>query len=632
MALSIVQKILAFGKNYPIPLFAIFGIVLGIVCRFSFDNHKISDWIWLGTLVIGAIPIVYKTFIGMLKGHFASDIVAMLAILTAIFMDQAFAGAVVVLMQSGGEAIEDFGLRRATSSLESLIARAPREAFRKTDGHIEKIDIQQIRVGDILIVRSGDLVPVDGTIVSGTCEIDESALTGEPLARGKEVGEAVYSGSVDVNGSFEMKADKISQESQYAKIINLVKKAQMEKSPIQRLADRYAVIFTPLTLAMAALGYFYTGDQTAILAVLVVATPCPLILATPLAVISGINKAAEMGIIVKGGTPIEQAGQARAVVFDKTGTITYGTPLIEEIVPLHNLSKEDLLYKAAVIEQLSSHSLAKAFVDKAFETHRQLPLPTGCQEIPGRGVKGTVDGREYLIGSFPYVKEEIGAGRFGESQTLIDRYIAQGKQLVFVADRDNCLGFFIVNDRIRPGVSEMVQHLYALGIKEVVMLTGDIEINARTIARQAGIKRVESQLLPSQKVEMIKKIKQTADPVIMVGDGINDAPALAAATVGVAMGAHGSAISAEIADIVLLEDDPTKVEEAILISRRMLYIAKQSIFFGMGLSFVLMVIAASGRIEPAVGALLQEIIDVAVILNALRARQVALPKQLQMLG
>ncbi len=353
-ASSALHKIWTFSRHYPIPLFAVFGLILGIVCKFSVADPAISHWIWFATLILGAVPIVYKTSLGMLKGHFATDIVAMLAIVTAILMDQAFAGAVVVLMQSGGEAIEDFGLRRATSSLEALIARAPREAFRKTDGHIEKIEIGQIRVGDILIVRSGDLVPVDGTILKGTCEIDESALTGEPLARGKGPGDGVYSGSIDVNGSFEMRADKLSKESQYAKIIDLVKKAHMEKAPIQRLADRYAVVFTPMTLAFAAIGYFYTGDPTAILSVFVVATPCPLILATPLAVISGMNKAAELGIIIKGGTPMEQVGQARAVVFDKTGTITYGTPVIEKTVPFQDVLEEDLLQKAAAVEQLSS--------------------------------------------------------------------------------------------------------------------------------------------------------------------------------------------------------------------------------------------------------------------------------------
>jgi len=614
------RPLIAFAKRYPIPFFALFGLVLGLLCRFTFPRCPYSQWIWYVTLVMGAIPIVYKTAKGMLKGHFASDIVAMLAILTAILMDEAFAGVVVVLMQSGGEAIEDFGFRRATSSLEALIARAPREAFRKVDGQIEKIDIHEIRIGDILIVRAGDLVPVDGTILHGTCEIDESALTGEPLARGKGAGDRVYSGTIDVNGSFEMRADKLQQESQYAKIIEMVKKAQMEKPPIQRLADQYAVVFTPVALAMAGIGYLLTNDPVTVLAVLVVATPCPLILATPLAVISGINKAAELGIIVKGGTPMEQVGRARAVVFDKTGTITYGTPLIEETVPLQEVKPDELLYLAASLEQLSSHSLAKTFVEKAFEKQKRLPIPTQFQEVPGRGVRGRVDGKEILVGSLLYIQQAIGAAALEFCRASIDRAIAQGKQLVLIGDPSRCLGYFIVSDRMRPGIAQMVENLYAHGIQEVVMLTGDIESNARAVASEAGIKTVGAELLPDKKVEMIKQIKKKADPVVMVGDGINDAPALAAATVGIAMGAHGSAISAETADIVLLEDDPTKVENAILASRWMIHIAKQGIFIGMGLSFVLMVIAAFGLIAPAVGALMQEVIDVVVILNALRAR------------
>lgn len=613
------RKSWTFWEKNPIPLFAFLGLMLGIFCKFAFKTSEISHWIWGATLLIGGLPIIYKTTRGMLKGQFASDIVASLAIVTAILMDQAFAGAVVVLMQSGGEAIENFGFRRATSSLGSLIARAPLYAYRKTDGCIEKINIQDIQIGNILIIRAGDFVPCDGTIVDGTCEMDESALTGEPLARNKGAGDLVYSGTIDVVGSFEMRADQIAQESQYAKIIALVKEAQQQKAPIQRLADFYAVLFTPLTLLISALGYFYTKDPTTILSVLVVATPCPLILATPLAVLSALNKAAKLGIIMKGGIPIEQVGRAKAVVFDKTGTITFGTPFIEEIIALNDEEKETLLYKAAVIEQLSSHSLAKAIVDKGLKTFKQLPLPVSAQEVPGRGVKGEVEGEKYFIGSSAFLAQELGANCLQPFQDAVQRFDKE-KQFVLVANHNQCIGFFILDDQIRPNIAKMVRNLYALGIQQIVMLTGDSRKNAETIANLAGIKTVASELLPGQKVEKIKNIKKTADPVVMVGDGINDAPALATATVGIAMGAHGSAISVEAADIVFLVDDPTKVEDAILISRRMLYIAKQSIFIGIGLSMILMFVAAAGHIQPAFGALLQEIIDVVVILNALRAR------------
>lgn len=596
------------------------GILLGTIVRFGFGRPDISDWIWFATLVIGGLPIAYKTILGMFKGHFASDIVAMLAIVTAIIMDQAFAGAVVVLMQSGGEAIEQYGFRRATSSLKELIARAPKFAYRKIDSHIEKIEISQISVGDILIVRTGDLIPVDGTITEGSCEIDEAAVTGEPLARSKTKGDTVLSGTVNVTGTFEMRADKLSQESQYAKIIELVRQAQAEKAPIERLADRAAIFFTPLTLFMAAFGYFWSHDPITILAVLVVATPCPLILATPLAVMGGINRAADEGIIVKGGTPIEQIGTTRAVMLDKTGTITYGSPFVENIIPFGEEKSQDLLYKAAAIEQLCSHSVAKAIADKGLEEFKTLPLPKNSSEVPGRGVRGELDGELYIIGSYSFLEQELGKGCLQEYQKTIDRYYIQEKVLTFMAKNGKCLGFFVLSDHIRPGIPAMIQKLHALGVKEVIMLTGDSRRNAEVISKQAGIKNVQAELLPEEKVETVRKMMKIYGTVAMVGDGINDAPALATATVGIALGASGSAISAETADIVLLVDDPTKVADAVEIGQRMIHIAKQSIYIGIGLSFILMVFAVFGYIQPVIGALLQEIIDVAVILNALRAR------------
>lgn len=611
------SRILNFCKNYPIPLFALCGLVLGLIYYFPLHRRDISNWVWYATLIIGGIPIVWQTIKGMFRGQFASDIVAMLAILTAILMDQAFAGAVVVLMQSGGEALEAYGLRRASSSLEALLARAPRFAFRKKDHSLEKIDVKEVLIGDTLIVRPGDLIPVDGTILKGTSEVDESALTGEPLAHSKTPGDKVYSGAIDVNGAFEMRADKISQESQYQKIVALVRKAQEEKAPIQRLADRYAIFFTPLALLMSALGYVLTRDPTTILSVLVVATPCPLILATPLAILCGINKSAQQGIIVKGGAPMEQIGHTQAMVFDKTGTITYGTPHVEEIVPLNHETLDELLYKAASIEQLSSHSIAKAIIDKA---NAKLTVPSNFRETPGCGVEGSIDGDHFTIGSHSFLARTLGPACFTGCEAAINRYHNQEKLLIFVAKNAQCIGILVISDRIRPNIPTLIDKLHSLGVREVVMLTGDSLKNAAIIAKQAGIQNVKADLLPEEKVAAIETLKHHYDPIAMVGDGINDAPALATATVGIAMGAYGSAISTEAADIVLLVDDISKIGDAVVISQQTIHIAKQSIFIGIGLSFLLMVIAAFGHIQPALGAMLQEIIDTAVILNALRVR------------
>lgn len=609
------NKLCTFGKHYPIPIFALLGLILGLIFYFPLHRPDMAQWIWLATLVTGGIPIVYETIKGIFRGEFASDIVAMLAIITAVIMREAFAGAVVVLMQSGGEALEAYGLRRASSSLEALLKRAPQFALKKIEGHLQKISVKEVQIGDTLIVRPGDLIPVDGTILMGTAEIDESALTGEPLAHSKSPGDPIFSGCIAVNGSFEMRADKISEESQYQKIVELVKKAQLEKAPIQRLADRYAIFFTPLTLFMSLLGFLITRDTTTILAVLVVATPCPLILATPLAILCGINKAAKEGIIVKGGAPIEQVGKTQVALFDKTGTITYGTPYLEEIIPLNHATAEELLYKCACIEQLSSHSIAKAVLEK---NTQNLILPSHFHESPGRGVEGDIEQDHFTIGSHSYLTELYGHTCFKNCEETIDRIYAREKLLIFVAKNSLCIGALVISDRIRPKIPSLIEKLHSLGVSQVIMLTGDSEKNGAVIAKQAGIQDFKAELLPGQKAEIIHSLNQKF--VTMVGDGINDAPALATATVGIAMGAHGSAISVEAADIVLLVDDVSKVADTIAIGQKTLHIAKQSILIGIGLSFILMIIAALGYIPPAIGALLQEVIDVAVILNALRVR------------
>lgn len=614
------HRIWIFLKHYPIPVFALLGLLAGTVFRFVFGQLDISQWIWFATLVIGGLPIIYKTLKGMLHGQFASDIVAMLAIITAVLTEQAFAGAVVVLMQSGGEAIEYYGLRRASSSLTALLERAPRIARRKRGEKIEEIHVDEVQVNDLLIVRPGDLIPVDGIIVEGEAEIDESALTGEPLARRKTVDDKVLSGSVDVNGALCMRADKVSQESQYAKIVTMVKKAQEEKAPIQRLADRYAIFFTPLTLVMALIGFLMTKEFTTVLAVLVVATPCPLILATPLAVICGINKASDLGIIVKGGAAMEQIASVQSALFDKTGTITFGTPIVEKVVTLSSMTEENVVYHAAIIEQYSSHSIAASIVKKASETHQTIPLPQFFKEIPGQGVEGQIDGQRYLVGPYDFLEKQLGKENTNDAREVMNRYYEEGKALIFLVQDRTCMGCLILSDQIRPGVRTLMEKLQNLGVRQIAIITGDNKKNAEAIAAQAGITKVEAELLPEQKVAMVRQYESLYQSVMMVGDGINDAPALATATVGVAMGAYGTAISAESADIVLLVDDLSKVAVAVSIGKRMIHIAKQSIIIGIGLSLVLMIIAIFGYISPPIGALLQEIIDVAVILNALRAR------------
>ncbi len=585
------------------------GLIIGSSLRLIFNRPEVAEYLFLVTLIVGGAPLVYKTLRGMLQGKFATDILAMLSIITALLMNEAFPGVIIVLMQSGGEALERYGLNRASFSIKQLMERAPKIARRKKEGQLQEVHVEEIQVGEILIVRPGDLVPLDGTITEGRAFIDESAITGEPLARVKGVGEMLMSGSVNVGDAFEMRADRVASQSQYAKIVALVLRAQNEKAPIQRMADRYAQFFTPLALLVAAMGYFITGDRTTILSVFVVATPCPLILAVPVAVLTAMNRAALRGIIVKTGSAIEQVGRADCIVFDKTGTLTFGTPFVEEVIPINGYTSNELLYKAASLEQLSSHTVAQAIVKKGREQFEKLVLPTNFREVPGKGVMGYLGEDEVRIGSRPFVENKEHAHTH-----------AKGSLSAFIVVNEKPAGEILFTDKLRPEAHLVIARLKTLGIKMVAMITGDGSPNAQVIAEEAGIKEVTAELLPEQKVAFIQNLKKRFTSVVMVGDGINDAPALATATVGVAMGAHGTAVSAEAADVVLLVDDLTRVGDLIEIGRRMLYIARESIYVGMGCSLILMLIAAYGYIPPAIGALLQEVLDAVVILNALRAR------------
>ena len=613
------RNIWSLVKHYPVPLIALLGLAAGSIA-WLLGQSEAANWVWFAVLVVAGAPLVWQTLRGMLRGEFASDVVAMLAIVTAVAMFEPFAGLLVTLMQSGGEALDDFGFRRASSSLEALIARAPRTARRKSGDTLEDIAAGDVLVGDVLVVRPGELVPVDGTMLSEEAEVDESALTGEPLAHAKKQGDNLMSGSVNGNAMFEMRATAVSEESQYARIVALVRKAQGDRAPIVRLADRFAVWFTPLTLLMCGFGWWYTGDAKTILAVLVVATPCPLILAAPIAVISGINRAAREGIIVKGGTAIEQVGQAQAVVFDKTGTLTLGSPVVSQVISLNGLNSNELLRRAASVEQLSSHLLGQAMAEGAVSQGLLLSLPDDFVEVPGRGVRGRLDGQQITVGSLKYVADSMSEDKSCILKTATAQVSGGTELSALVAIENEPAGIVLFNDEIRERVPAMMKRLHRLGVKHIVMLTGDRLDNAKRVAEQAGIEEVEADLLPQEKVLAVQKLQSKYAPLIMVGDGINDAPALAAATVGIAMGARGTGISAEAADIVLLVDDVAKVASIIAIGQRTRGIVLQSIGIGLGVSLVLMLIASLGFIPAPVGALLQEGLDVFVILNALRAR------------
>jgi heavy metal translocating P-type ATPase len=597
-------------QRYPIVSLAVLGLAAGTAARFAFGAPAVADRIFLVALAGGGLPLVFQTLRGALRGRLAADIVAALAILTALAFGEYFAGTVVVLMQSGGEALETYAMRRASASLGELLARAPKIAHRLSGQQLEDVPVEAVNRDDMLMVKPGDLVPVDGVVTAGTSAVDQSALTGEPIPIRALPGTELMSGSVNLDGALTVRAVRKSAESQYQQIVLLMERARADKPPLVRIADRFAVWFTPVTLAMCGVAYLVTHNPASVLAVLVVATPCPLILAAPVAVIAAISRAAAGGIIVKSGAAIEQVGRARVVVFDKTGTLTLGRPLVEQVSVANGRTPDELLRLASAVEQLSAHHLGQAVAEAGRRRGLTIPPAADVRETPGLGVSGKVEGHAVDVGSAAYLA----------SRGIPPSDGATERTSAFVAIDGRYAGFITFADRMRHQVPALMQRLAGLGVVDTVMLTGDRLETAEAIAAQAGIRTVRANLLPADKVTAVQELKQHRGTVVMVGDGINDAPALAAATVGVAMGEHGPAASAEAADIVLLVDDVSRVGEAIALSQRMRRIILQSVGIGLGVSFALMVVASTGRIPPSVGALLQEALDAAVILNALRAR------------
>ncbi len=597
-----------------LPLATLFVIGMGAAARAGTNGVAASRWVWLGGLVVVGAPVVWRTLRGALGGHFATDVVAMLAIVGAVAVGQPLAGLVIVLMQTGGEALEHYAEGRASRAIRELEAAAPRTAHRLNGGGVADITVDDIQVGDLLLVRAGELVPCDGIVTDGHSPVDASRLTGEPMPVSAEPGVALMSGSVNGDGALTMRATALAKESQYARIVDLVRHAQASKSPLQRVADRYAVWFTPTTLIVCTAAYFDTHDWVRVLAVLVVATPCPLILATPIAIIGGINAAARRMVIVRNGGALEQLSRVNTAIFDKTGTLTVGTPAVSRVVPAPGFTEDEVLRLAGAVEQGSSHLLARTVVHEAERRLGGLPTARHLRETPGRGLVGDVDGREVAVGARTYILERPGVSL--ESVAALEH---GGSGLrAYVAVDGRLAGIVEYADRLRPGIAGVFTDLARLGIHRTVLLSGDHTPNARQVAREVGISEVHGDLLPEDKVAVVNRLSHEGARVVMVGDGINDAPALTAADVGIALAGHGGGITAEAADVVILVDEPARVVEAIRIGQRTLRVARQSIWAGLGLSAVAMVFAAQGYIVPTVGALLQEAIDVAVILNALR--------------
>ncbi len=598
---------------------ALLGLLSGLALMLT-GRADLAMIAWAAGVVPVFAALVLEILRSLWKGEVGLDIVAALSMSAALLFGEGLAAAVVALMYSGGTFLESFAEGRARREMSDLLSRVPRTATRHRGGGLEDVALEEINPDDLLLIRQGDVAPVDGTVDAGRAMLDQSALTGESMPVRLERGQDVMSGSTNAGEAFDLRVTRAAADSTYAGIVRLVEAAQASKAPMARLADRYSLLFLAVTVALAAAAWWFTGDPIRAVAVLVVATPCPLILAVPVALVAGLSRAAHFGVLIKGAKPLEALARIKTLILDKTGTLTDGRPQIVSIETHGDLSKDEILYFAAALDQASKHPIAQAIVAAARAGGAALSIPENVVETPGEGVAGTIVGRHVVVGGAAFVAATSGAADTDKA------IIAAGSVVVSLAVDGKLMGHIIMADALRSGTADLLAGLRHLGITRILLATGDRRAVAEAVTAGLELDAVHAELTPDQKVQLVLTERKNG-PVMMVGDGVNDAPALAAADIGVAMGARGAAASAEAADVVLLVDHLDRLLPGIEVAQKSRRIALESVAAGIGLSILGMVAAALGYLTPVQGALVQEAIDVAVILNALRALRI-MPDQL----
>ena len=593
---------------------ALAGLIAGLGLSFA-GFAGAADLAWSSGVVPVLAGLVFEIVRSLRAGEVGLDIVAVLSMSAALAFGETLAAAVVALMYSGGTLLESFAEGRARREMQSLLSRVPRTASRRLDGTLEEVPLDAIEPGDLLLIRQGDVAPVDGLLASDRAMLDQSALTGESLPVRLDRGAEVMSGSTNAGEAFDLRATREARDSTYAGIVRLVETAQKSKAPMARMADRYSLVFLAITVAIAFAAWWLTGDPIRAVAVLVVATPCPLILAVPVALVAGLSRATHFGVLIKGAKPLEQLARIRTLILDKTGTLTDGRPVIVAIESYGDLPEAEVLHFAAALDQGSKHPIAQALVAEAQARGGTLPFPENLVETPGEGISGTIGGRKIAVGGSGFIAAKLGL------PLSPARKAETGEVMVALAVDGEPAGHIIMADTLRAGTAEMLAGLRSRGIERILLATGDRRAVADAVTEGLGLDAVRADLTPDQKVLLVLTERKNG-PVMMVGDGVNDAPALAAADIGVAMGARGAAASAEAADVVLLVDHLDRLLSGLEIAQRAQRIALQSVAVGISLSVAGMIAAGFGYLTPVEGALLQEVIDVAAILNALRALRI----------
>lgn len=595
-----------------IAVFSIPAILLHLTLRFGFHTTKGAYQIpLLFTLVLGGLPLLYDLLRKLLKREFGSDLLGGISIITSVFLGEYLAGSIIVLMLSGGEALESYALRSASSVLAALAKRMPSIAHRKQESEIENVELNEVAVGDTLLIYPHDICPVDGVVIEGHGVMDESYLTGEPFQITKTSGSPVISGAINGESALTIRTTQRAADSRYARIMEVMRESEARRPHLRRLGDRLGAIYTPVALTVAIIAWVISGEAIRFLAVLVIATPCPLLLAIPIAIIGSISLCARRAIIIKSPVVLEQIAQCRTAIFDKTGTLTYGEPKLTEQLIAPGFEEKEVLALVASLEQYSKHPLARAILAAAKEGGVALREVAEVSEQPGRGLRGTVSNHQLQVTSRNKLIEQKVAG--------VDQLppVAGGLECVVVIDQ-RCAAALRFRDAPRADSHSFIKHLGPRHqFQRVMIVSGDRESEVRYLAAQVGITEIHAQQSPEQKLTLVRAETVRAK-TLYVGDGINDAPAMMAATVGMAIG-QNSDVTAEAAGVVVMDNSLTKVDEFMHISRRMRIIALQSAVGGITLSIIGMVFAATGHLSPVTGAIAQEVIDVLAVLNALRA-------------
>jgi heavy metal translocating P-type ATPase len=598
-------------RHAVIAALSMLGIVVHLVLRFAAGASQVQQqWPLWAVLLIGGTPLTAELAIKLFRREFGSDLLAGISIVTSVLLGEYLAGSLVVLMLSGGEALEAYAVRSASKALEALARRMPAEAHRREGGGLVDVGLSQIRVGDCVVVFPHEVCPVDGTVIEGHGAMDESYLTGEPYVLSKTPGSEVLSGAINGEGALTIRTAKLPVDSRYAKIVQVMRASEQQRPRLRRLGDQLGAFYTPLAVVIAITAWAVSGEPIRFLAVLVVATPCPLLIAIPVAIIGAISLAARRGIIIKDPAALETISRCRTAIFDKTGTLTYGRPQLTEIIANGTVDPNQVLTLAASLERYSKHPLASALLDAAQDRNLPLQEAASISEPPGAGLTGRVSGHDVSITG------RKGLAKLDPSIAALLPHQAGGLECMVLID-GRYAATFRFRDEPRGEGKSFIAHLRPRhNFKRIMLVSGDRESEVRYLAGRVGIKEIHASQTPEQKLDIVRR-EMARDDTVFLGDGINDAPALRAATVGIAIG-QNSDVTTEAADAVILDSSLASINEFLHIGRRMRRIALQSAVGGMALSVGGMALAAAGYLPPVAGAVLQEVIDVAAVVNALR--------------